>query len=332
MDAFYYNIDYTAYDALPDDLQYFHAQWRRENPTTSGSNYTILDATGDGHYVGTALFMQNRQSTGLGFLEGDEMMYADGDTAPDIAGTGTEDYFSSGWYFDRGTYSAPYHGVVIKDTNLNRISAYRWHIEDTKPFHTSMRVSIEHGNQNDTEGDYSSVAYWYQAEPHATFPPFPTDASLLLPSDSYPTYQIPNAIEGESLVASASVSDGVVYAQDMSMFGTGWSGDSQLFWNGNTAGSALTFILPVPQAGAYNVVGYFTKAKDYGKVQLRLGAANIGPELNLYGPEVVPSGPISLGQVTLPSGTATIIVKVTGKDAASSNYFFGLDALVLTPA
>jgi len=32
------------------------------------------------------------------------------------------------------------------------------------PFQKSLRVTIEHGNQNDSEGDYSSVAYWYQKE------------------------------------------------------------------------------------------------------------------------------------------------------------------------
>ena len=36
IDAFYYNIDYTGYDRLPEDLLHFHAQWRRENPTTTG--------------------------------------------------------------------------------------------------------------------------------------------------------------------------------------------------------------------------------------------------------------------------------------------------------
>jgi len=31
-------------------------------------------------------------------------------------------------------------------------------------------VSIEHGHANNFENDYSSVAYWYQLEPHAPFP------------------------------------------------------------------------------------------------------------------------------------------------------------------
>ncbi len=31
-------------------------------------------------------------------------------------------------------------------------------------------MTIEHGHANNFENDYSSVAYWYQLEPHAPFP------------------------------------------------------------------------------------------------------------------------------------------------------------------
>ena len=33
----------------------------------------------------------------------------------------------------------------------------------------SIRVTIEHGHANKRSDDYSSVAYWYQAEPHSPF-------------------------------------------------------------------------------------------------------------------------------------------------------------------
>jgi len=174
--SFYYNIDFTALTSLPADTRHFHAQFRRENPTTPGKNYTILEIKGSGHYVGTALFMAGSE---IGLLEGNEMVYIDGSKEPVIEGTGTEDYFSSGWYFDRGTYSAPYHGLVIKDENPVRISAYRWHIEDAIPFRRSIRFTIEHGGGNTATADYSSVAYFYLAGPARKPPPLPVD---LLPS------------------------------------------------------------------------------------------------------------------------------------------------------
>jgi len=183
--AVWVNVDFTAFRKLPKNVRHFHAQWRRENPTSPDRNYTILEAAGEGHFVGTALFMQSLRGADLS-LEGDEMIFLDGEQVASIKGTGTEDYFSGGFHFDRGAFSAPYHGAPLADDALGRISAYRWHIEDALPFTRSIRVTIEHGSENDAVADYSSVAYFYQREPHAPFPPFPADPSLLLPSVSPP--------------------------------------------------------------------------------------------------------------------------------------------------
>ncbi len=38
------------------------------------------------------------------------------------------------------------------------------------PFKKSIKVTIEHGHANNRADDYSSVAYWYQKEPHKRFP------------------------------------------------------------------------------------------------------------------------------------------------------------------
>src|SRR5687767_6555042 len=171
------------------------------------------------------MFMQNRRGRGLGFLEGDEMIHIDGEEKPSIIGTGTEDYFSSGWYYDRGLYSAPYHGMNIKDTRIGRVSTYRWHIEDAMPFKQSISVTIEHGHANDHEGDYSSVAYWYQNEPLAPFPVFPKDPAALLPYMPPPPASFPGAIEGESLLPSARATSGPLEIQEMTPWPTHvWSG------------------------------------------------------------------------------------------------------------
>jgi hypothetical protein len=66
-----------------------------------------------------------------------------------------------------------------------RISAYRWHIDDAMPFAQSIRVTIQQWDRTARGGggaltsDYSSVAYWYQQEPHALFPPLPPPEGLL---------------------------------------------------------------------------------------------------------------------------------------------------------
>ncbi len=58
---------------------------------------------------------------------------------------------------------------------------YRWFVRDPIRFTRSIRWTIEHGHANNFAIDYSSVAYWYQREPHAAFPPLPTREDLLPP-------------------------------------------------------------------------------------------------------------------------------------------------------
>ncbi len=323
--AFYYNIDFTAYDRLPRDLRHFHAQYRRENPTRPRQNYTILEATGQGHFVGTALFMQGRN---LGFLEGDEMIYVDGEEKPSIIGTGTEDYFSSGWYYDRGLYSAPYHGIVIKDEGGGqaRVSTYRWHIEDAMPFRKSMRVTIEHGHANEAQADYSSVAYWYQSEPHA---PFPRHPDLTTQHQPPPPMRLQGALEGESLVGAAKASAGAVEVQSMADFDGQWSGGSQLWWHATKAGDALTLTLPAPAQGEYELVGYFTKAPDYATISVSGGNQANATRIDLFDPRVEPTGPISLGRYPVSGPNLRLEMKVDGKDARSTGYLVGIDAFVL---
>lgn len=55
----------------------------------------------------------------------------------------------------------------------SRCAAYRFHIADPIPFQRSIVIDMDHGYTNQVQTDYSSVAYWYQTEPHAAFPAWP---------------------------------------------------------------------------------------------------------------------------------------------------------------
>jgi hypothetical protein len=50
---------------------------------------------------------------------------------------------------------------------------YRFHVDDPVPFRRSIRVTLEDGYGNNRSDDVSSVAYWYQTEPHLVFPALP---------------------------------------------------------------------------------------------------------------------------------------------------------------
>lgn len=169
IDLLYYMIGYISLDNV-DDMARFHAIWRREKYTKLGEPYTILIAKGKGHYIGTLLAMEGFDKGsygGLGFLEGNMEIIADGEIA--YGSTGTEDYFLSGWYFIKGVFNAPFHGLLIKDSENLKILAYRFHIPDPIPFEKELIVRIHHGEWDEVLTDYSSVAYWYQLEPHYEF-------------------------------------------------------------------------------------------------------------------------------------------------------------------
>ena len=326
VESFYYNIDIRTYEALPEDALYFHAQYRQAR-SRAGQPITVLETSGRGHYVGTLLSMQPERGRHYGYLEGDEQIYVDGEKTPGIIGTGTEDYFSSGWYYITGEYSAPYHGVTIKDDARGRINTYRWHIEDPIPFRKSFRFDIEHGGTNDMPGvEYASVAYWYQTHPHPSFPP--------LPEQLLPLSQITKpSVEAEALIARCRVSEGELRIQEMGEFDGPWSGGAQLWWVNGRPGSRLSLPLEAPEAGVYELVGFFTRAQDYGIFRLLANGQPTGYLVDGYADRVEPTGPVSFGRVPLKQGTNEIVLELLGKDARSAGfgdgYLVGIDGFLL---
>jgi hypothetical protein len=328
--AFYYHIDYYSLrHQLDRDVAYFHAQWRRENPTTPGKDYTILEAKGKGHYLGTVLSMQDLKPNLLWFLEGDEHVYVDNEPKPSWTGTGTEDYFISGWYFNKGPFSSLYHGLTIKDESQSKICAYRFHILDTIPFKKSIKVSIEHCAVNDEPADYSSLVYWYQTDPHQPFT-LPNDRN---PRPKFKVYQIKNMIEAESQLANATVNGGMIDKQGMGYWssetGKQWSDGEQAFYRDTNLGNSVSFLLPVNKRGTYKLIVYFTQAPDYGIMQASLDRDTIGQPFDGYNKMVIPSEPVTYGPIELLAGNHELKFEIIGKNHASTNYFAGFDGFVL---
>lgn len=183
--ALWYSVGYQEVKKLPKNTLYFHAKFNRVKKTKRKENYLILDAKGAGNFAGCVLSMQGYQKENFLFLEGDEFISVDDEKTPSVLGTGTEDYFLSGFYFNKGVFAAPFHGLTIKDKEKSRISVYRFRVSDAIPFKKSIHVEIEHGLTylHGVSADYSSVAYWYQTEPHAEFAPMINAESDLAPME-----------------------------------------------------------------------------------------------------------------------------------------------------
>ena len=199
----YYNIDFYTVASLPEDLGYFHAQYRQQTPThgvtndwvrngephvldiknlDGAGNYVFMEATGRGHLIGVTQAVLQNQDGWMG--EGDEMIFIDGRKLPSINGTGTEDYYNGAWDFGGRNgavpFSYPYNGapyIVDAETTGGRICLYRWHVDNPVRFQKSLRMTIEHGHGNSRSDSYYTVAFWYQTEPHSAFPALPPVAS-----------------------------------------------------------------------------------------------------------------------------------------------------------
>jgi len=200
----YYQVDYTLTD-VPEDAAYFHAQFRRTNPLPYKEDYTIVDGIkGKGHYVG-AYLSHGANSPGW-WGEGEIKFFMDGDTEfPTICGTGEEDYFCGSYCYEMRknesdqdiytSFTTPYAGFYFLDpsktgTHLSRVGQYRWHIMDPVRFESDLKITIQSlgwqsgGRYLPLRDDLSSVAYWYQTEPHNPFPTLPVKEKLMIVDQS----------------------------------------------------------------------------------------------------------------------------------------------------
>jgi hypothetical protein len=186
----YFYVDYERYPKpLDADVAYLHARFHRENPCDGWgheirvnapeanvanlgrlaweNNYVILEAEGRGHYIGCNLSVTNFQGTWWG--EGDDMIWVDGyKWPPDLHGTGSEDYLNQAWGMQDNAFLM--NGSSIYEHNTGGYqTSYVFHLTNPVRFQKSVKATIEHGHGNHLANEMSSVAYWYQQEPHRPF-------------------------------------------------------------------------------------------------------------------------------------------------------------------
>ncbi|HEY5909629.1 MAG TPA: glycoside hydrolase family 172 protein [Verrucomicrobiae bacterium] len=161
-----YEIEWAPLANPPADLTYFYARWRHE-PDSTTFDYPFLETAGHGHFVGVSMPIDHPLAGWWG--EGDEKVWVDDDDFPPYIGTGSEDYFGDAWGIRY--LSGPSFGA--SSMKGHRTCNYRWHFMDFIPFTKRMRMTIENYGPNGAgprgQYDYSSTAFWYQAE---LTPPF----------------------------------------------------------------------------------------------------------------------------------------------------------------
>ncbi|UCE42527.1 MAG: DUF2961 domain-containing protein [Candidatus Aminicenantes bacterium] len=324
--AFYYYIDYRELPELPQDTPYFHARYLQEMPCQPGKNYLICEASGRGHYVGCNLSIL--QTTMGWWGEGDDMIYVDGEEFPSLYGTGSEDYFSDAWGMREDENL--FYGCPLQESDFlagSKATVYRFHISDPIPFKKSIRVTIEHGHANNRSDLFSSVAYWYQSEPHKPYPRLPSAEKRLpfaLPSPGGLVFPKWEKIKGTKLATYKDKFSGMrVQAQSLSLSISSYYNQTGsrypvLTTENSKAGTTAEISFAVDIGERYDLDLFLFRGPNMGKItakEIRVGSHTIKLEPNMF-EGYSPSKEIArltLKNVRLYSGENHLKLEVIGK-------------------
>ncbi|KAK2617010.1 hypothetical protein QQS21_000101 [Conoideocrella luteorostrata] len=167
---------------------HFSTQHRR-GPTTTGKLWPFLSVKGPGVAYGVTHTFRGsilQPANTLEFLEGDEQVWLGrttpggfNDTSVTLRGTGTEDFYESGWYFqDFNAPGAPVtvphampftgltntaYGVPSLGCKGSCLSVYRQMLADSQAFpEAGISFNIEHGpDGNNINAEYETCAFYY---------------------------------------------------------------------------------------------------------------------------------------------------------------------------
>jgi hypothetical protein len=136
-----------------------------------GLDATVLAAAGSGRLAALVLDLVGPPGSNAGpiqfMLEGDERVYVDRSPSPSIHGTGTEDMFNGGFYYNRGPFTLPTHGAgafLFWDGNRAARSQYRIFGDDGVRWEEGLRFKIEHGGGDENDDQLTtSTPFWYAA-------------------------------------------------------------------------------------------------------------------------------------------------------------------------
>ncbi len=332
----YFYVDYRVYAAPIKDIHYFHARFLETDPPVRGTPVTLLEANGDGHFVGVVMGHRARMKGWFG--EGDDIITVDGQVG--FLGTGTEDYFCDAWGFR--VFTSLYHGVPVMEGRDvgNRLSAYRFHILDPIPFRRSFTFEIEHWPwisvlPNSGRGYYSSLGFWYQKNVHAPWPRLEKIVSNGPWDPDRGRWCVPNALEAEDLpIAGFRSAAGTTARPRTRKELPNCSGDHMLLFDAGGNGD-FSLTVSVKEAGLYRLTVYLVRAPDFGIVSVRVNGASVGTPIDTFKKTddltrpIWPPKAYSFSSVRLKKGTNSLQFSVSAKHPESEGFTVGLDCVVL---
>lgn len=164
-------VGHKAFEGDMEACGYFSAQYSEyingtDSMLRAGEYFTVLKTSGAGHLVGVTLSMTGDYfgETTRYYLEGDEVGYVDGSKSHSLHGTGTEDFFNGGWYFNNGTQVNALYGNPVHNyrDGVDRTVMVRTMVADYIPFRDGIEFVMEHGGANNrTDSNVYVLAYYY---------------------------------------------------------------------------------------------------------------------------------------------------------------------------
>jgi len=168
----YSSVTYRKLESLPASAEYFHAQWRKQTLLLGKDDYEVVQASGAGQLIGWNVTLRSLSGE-IPPCDQNEVIQVDGSATPSVEWQGMEDSFGFSWNFPPDANQFPYAGY---NPFLGGYAAYRFFLSDRVPFRKSLRMAIVGKGQTavgstapGSELEFTSVAYWYQREPHRPF-------------------------------------------------------------------------------------------------------------------------------------------------------------------
>ena len=142
----------------------FGAQRWIDNETPIGEDIPLLRLEGEGKWVGLFANLGSVNTASRGYLEGDDRVFLDDSNHPEVYGTGTEDIFNGGFYFDMGPFrqalhGAPYHNLL--ENGEDETAMYRLMLTDGISFASRIAAGLEGGPTGNLSLRARTVAYYY---------------------------------------------------------------------------------------------------------------------------------------------------------------------------
>lgn len=306
------------------DEGYFHAIWRRENPTKNGLPFTFVDVEGRGHLVGVTVQAQGAEAGQTLFFEGDDQATIDGELT--VHGTGSEDFFNGGWYDLPGRWygqvSLPLSGCLEYTKPQGRTGAYRFLLADAYAFRRSLKLTIEHGPEgNAIPADYTGVSYFYLDRAEGVGPPLAPLAARRVSDPAtfviVPGWQCPidSFSFDRATITKAEVKAGRDTVRVLSLRQTG---------RPVMLGHYVALTAEAPAEGRYEVAVEGVCGPDAGKVQILVNDQPTGGAVDFYAPERNLSGFRPLAEIELRKGPNPVFFALAGHDPKSTGAGFDL--------